>query len=42
MQNERSTGVDRAVTHAGRIVTVARVSCRTDASRASIELVGDA
>ena len=36
MQNERSAGVDRAVTHSGRTVTVARVPRRTDASRASI------
>ena len=47
MQNERSagvdrsTGVDRAVAHAGRIVMVARVPRRTDASRASIGLVGE-
>ena len=42
VQNERSAGVDHAVTHAGRIVTVARVPRRADASRASIGLFGDA
>ena len=36
VQNERSAGVDRDVTHAGRTVTVALVPRRIDVSRASI------
>lgn len=42
VQNERSAGVDRDVTHAGRTVTVALVPRRIDVSRASTGLVGDA